>query len=566
MTLPSAPVPVASEVTRPTGSSEVDEVGELFRSLVKAVRAHQLYLPNNPMYAKALETVRTAFQQVWAITPELQLVVTETDLRMGETSVFHDGERSPDSLPWLLYKDGVREIVFRPGFEEDELVGLLAIIKRLRVASPDEDDLLSMLWEQDFGYLRYRFVDLALEAVQPLTAEPPVGTHQISVAQTEPDETAPRAGVVSLEDFDATLYFLDDAEIAYLRGEVRDEYERDLPTNVTGVILDIFEAQEADDVRAEICSLLDTLLVHFLAAGHFRAAARLLLESATTAKRAKGVNEASRIALTALPERLSAPESLRQLLESLDDAADLPPETELAELFEQLRPRALETVFGSLNKIQSPRVRSMLEAAAERLAGQNTAELVRLIGSRDPDVALEAMRRAAALKTAAAVAPLGKALAEPDPKLRLAAVQALTEIASAGALQQLERGVEDSDREVRIATIKALGAKAYRLALPRVRAAVEGRVAREADLTERMAFFETFGVLAGDAGVQHLDEILNGKGLFGRRADPELRACAAMALGRIATVRAMESARRAANDKELLVRNAVAKALRGAST
>ena len=62
--------------------------------------------------------------------------------------------------------------------------------------------------------------------------------------------------------------------------------------------------------------------------------------------------------------------------------------------------------------------------------------------------------------------------------------------------------------------------------------AVKGKAIRDADLREKMAFFEGYGALCGDAGIPHLDNILNGKGFLGRREDPEIRACAAMALGR----------------------------------
>jgi HEAT repeat protein len=62
-----------------------------------------------------------------------------------------------------------------------------------------------------------------------------------------------------------------------------------------------------------------------------------------------------------------------------------------------------------------------------------------------------------------------------------------------------------------------------------------------------------------------LDGLLNRKGFFSKAGDSELRACAARALGRVATNAALESLRRAASDKDVLVRNAVARALRGGS-
>ena len=164
---------------------------------------------------------------------------------------------------------------------------------------------------------------------------------------------------------------------------------------------------------------------------------------------------------------------------------------------------------------------------------------------------------------AAAVPALARLMTQPDNDVRLAAVQALAEIGTPGALQQLERCIDDTSREVRVATARAFAARVHRPALPKIEGAIKGKRLADADLTERMALFEAFGAMCGDAGVTLLDGLLNNKGFFGKREDPELRACAAMALGRVGTPNAIGSLRRAAADKEILVRNAVNRALRG---
>ena len=86
---------------------------------------------------------------------------------------------------------------------------------------------------------------------------------------------------------------------------------------------------------------------------------------------------------------------------------------------------------------------------------------------------------------------------------------------------------------------------------------------RQADLTEKMAFFEAYGSMVGEPGVDMLDGILNSGGFLKKKDDPETRACAAMALGRIGSQAARSSLQRAMQDKEPLVKNAVARALRG---
>ena len=545
----------------------VSIVEELLRLLVKAVRAHQLYMHNNPTYIKAIELLAGGFNQVWAHTDEIAFTFTETEFRWHERAVLHEASKSADSLPWLFFKDGIREVKILRGFETEELTKLLDVIQRGRKATQEDDDLLTMLWEQDFVYLRYRFVDLAMEGAPPLSDSVPAemrSAPQAEAAQMQESVVSEtRAGVVNLEDFDTTLYFLDDRELDYLKSEVSKEYSRDLRPSVLAVLLDIFEAQWDVTVRDEICGILDSFILHLLSAGQFRSVAYLLREVAVTLGRVKELKPEQRAKLESLPTRLSAPEALSQLLQSLEEAVDLPPQADLSELFEQLRPTALATIFGGLAKLQHPMLRPLLENAAARLAGQNTAELVKLIASKNPAVSGEAIRRSGGLKTAAAVAPLSQVMTDGDQPRRILAVQALKDIASPGALQVLERAVDDPDRDVRVAALRALGAKAYKPALPRIDAAVKGKRAREVDLTEKMALFEAYGSLVGDAGTGVLDEMLNGKGFLGKREDSELRACAAMALGKIGGHKATAALRKAQNEKDVVVRNAINKALRG---
>jgi hypothetical protein len=581
VTSPSA-APPPRELEHAQLAVDLPLIQELLRLFGKAARAHQLYLPNNPVYKSAQDALRAGFLPIWEQTDELVLSFTENEVRYGGETALEERSKGSDSLPWIFFKDGVRELRFLRGFDAEELAKLLDILQRVRKASPDEDDLLTLLWQGDFTFLRYRYVDMTVDPTVPLAEGGEALTEGDELSEgggrtgrridpatyagggdDEPEET--RAGVVSMSDFDATLYFLDEKEIEYLQTEVRREYETDLRQNVVAMLLDILEQQPDATIREEVADVLDNFMLHMLSAGQFRNVAYLLREAQVASQRAAELQPPVRDRLTQLPSRLSAPDALSQMLQSIDESAEPPTVTELEDLFEQLRPAALETVFEWLGRLQTPRVRPLLEQAAARLASQNTGELVKLIGSSLRAVALEATRRAGAVKTPAAVAPLAKLLAHGDVELRTAAIQALSEIGTPGAMQALERGVEDADREVRIATVRAIQTRAYRAGLPKLEAAVHGRAIRSADLSEKMALFEAYGSMCGDAGVAALDATLNGKSMFGRREEPEIRACAAMALGRVGTPAAHEALQRAATEKDVVVRNAVSRALRGAS-
>ena len=565
MTLPTA-TPPAGE----TGSQEFpfapSLVEEMLRLFVKAVRAHQLYLPNNPVYQGALNALRGSFVPIWQHTDDLELRFGDTDVIWHGKSVLVESTKSADSLPWTFFKDGVRAIQLAPGFEREELGKLLDILQRLRKAAPDEDDLLTMLWQTDFAHLRYRYVDLGAEPAPLLGdgGEPPQKPEagQIHASAHAAAETT--NSVVNMQDFDATLYFLDDKELDYLRRELQREYDSDLRANVVAILLDIYETQTAAPIRAEIADIIENLIPLMLAAGQLRAVAFLLAEAQSASIRAPEISPDQKQRLGRLAERLSAPDALGQLLQALEESADLPPQHELTDLFAQLRPVALGTIFAWLPRVQNAKVRPLVEQAADRLAAAHTADLVKLILSKDQTVAVEAIRRAGAMKTQAAAAPLAKVLVEGDVPLRQQAVKALTDIGSPGALQALEKSIEDRDRDVRVAAVRTLGAKAYKGVFSRLESAVKGKAVRGADLTEKMAYFEAYGAMCGDGGVTFLDNLLNGKGMFGKREDSELRACAAIALGRVGTRRAQESLRKAADEKDIVVRNAVTRALRGA--
>ncbi len=538
---------------------------ELVRRLAKTLRTRTLYLPNNPVYRGAIDGLRDILKSVWAEADQVTLSVTESEIRW-EGRVIATEQSRQEGLPWLLFKDGVRELTLLPGVEGGELEQLLDILVRARKAAPEEDDLLTLLWEQEFLFLRYRFVDLSLDA---LCIEAPEQhaeeTRNVGNPRDIATEESPNPNIVSMDDLDASIYFLEEHEIDYLRSEVATEERTRQHMPAIAALLDVFETRQEPDVRLEIASAVEALVPQLLSMSEYGAAAYLLRESREAVNRATNVADEVREVMSRIPARLSSPDVLPQLIRSLDESDTIPPQEDLGALFAELRGETLALILGAIPQTQTPRLKGALEAAGARLAAVNTAELVRLILAPSKVIALQAIRRAGDLATPAAVGPLGKILAANDVELRQAAAQSLASIGSPGAIRTIEPAMEDEDREVRITALRAVGARQHRAALPQIDAAIRGRAARAADLTEKMAWFEAYAALAGTDGIEVLGNLLEpGGGFFSRRADPEVRACAAMALGRIGTEAALARLRAAVSEKDVLVRSSINKALRGA--
>ena len=92
--------------------------------LLKTFSALQLYSPNNQIYLQAIDNMRGAFKLVWQQFDELEFEVAETTLTWDDKVVLTQ-EDKVDSIPWTLFKDGVRSFSMSPSIEEREMLAFL---------------------------------------------------------------------------------------------------------------------------------------------------------------------------------------------------------------------------------------------------------------------------------------------------------------------------------------------------------------------------------------------------------------------------------------------------------
>ncbi|MEO7477506.1 MAG: HEAT repeat domain-containing protein [Gemmatimonadales bacterium] len=554
----------------PTDILPASQVTELLTGLVKALRAYHMYLPNNPIYQRASDNLRIAFQPVWAMLDELVLTVAETDFIWEEQVVYHHLTKS-ESIAWGLFKDGMRSLTIRRGAEVEELPRFLEVINRARFLPTDAgDDLLTLLWEEEFEFIQYNFIEFLSDgggATPEQTGTYTRGAEHEQAARDRraaaAEEAPPRPkGVVDLEDFDSTLYFLDEKEIHEVAAAVEAEYTRDVRASALGILFDLFELESDASIRSEILGILEALFPNFLNARDFRTAAMVLRESRVLGQRVPGLQPQHVTQLDGFVGKLSEPAIVSQLVQSIDEAPALAGEATVAEVLRELRATSLEPILTWIPRLSSAALRTLLEQGADRLAQAHPAEVRRILRSPDSEALAAVVALCGRLQLAQTVPGLGETIAHRDPAVRLASVHALAQLGTPAALGFVEKSLEDEDRAVRLAAVRVVGGRGYKGAQRRVEAVVLGKPVKDMDLTEKMAFFEAYGSIAGAAGLKSLGALLQSRGLLRMKASSETRACAAIAIGRIGTAEARALLQQAADDKDLVVRNAVSRALR----
>jgi HEAT repeat protein len=545
-----------------------EEVGELaqeikdfFISFVKTVRASQLYVQGNPLLHRFVADLNARLARLWGSMESLNFTIYENEIHWHGHPVYKGRPGAHENLAFQLYKDGIRRIQFNPGVEEEELQRFIDILRLGRTLQGDEEDLLTLMWNADFTYLRYEYVDV-------LGDEPPLPAGGVPDTETtgelpvipELELSADVQPPTLREDFEPSLYFLDEGDIAHLQQELLKEWGRPIKRDVMLAVLDQYEMGDAER-RAEIMKILRQMLPRVLAEGEFADAAFIVSELKAIAEKRNEPEVSEEV--DEVVSELSEPIVLYQLVRVLEDGSIDPKSQELATLLDALKPQAIEVLIQALPTVTRPAAREQLVATLDRLASMNPQLMASLVKSDDPRVAAETARIAARLKMAGTAEAIAGLLRRPSVEVRLAAVESLVSLRTSTAGGALLKALDDSSRDVRVAAARGLGKLKYRPAARSLEERVRGKELSKRDLTEQLAFFEAYALTAGEEAVGLLAQLLNGRRFLWKKQPSRVRACAARALGLLSGSEAHAALAVAEGDKDAMVASAVHQALRG---
>ena len=531
----------------------------------KCLRAITLYSPTHPIYFRTVEELKSSFGPIWEEFGSVTLGVRDDGFAWGPEIVFPE-EHTPDSISWALFKEGIRSLSFSRGVEEDEIVRLLDVIHASRSLDADsEDDILTLLWGQYFEHLRYYVVDVEgddVDTIEQDVSSEPLPSTEVTQGRME-EEVADlqwTEGLVDFDDFDPSLYFLDDDEIDYLKNEIATEYTQNIRVNAVSMFLDILELHSDRDVRNETCELLKALFPHLLGIGDYGAIAYLLREVRVVLGRSTDLQAEHRRALTHLASQLSDTDVIVQVLQGLDEAEVQPTLEELCEFFAELEPEALLVVLRQIPRLTNEAATGLLRRAVEQQATRSPTVIKEALSSKDPKIILLGLRCVQGRGPQSVLGELQRLSNHEDSAIRRAVVGALAALEMPEALREMEALLSDPDGEVRVVAVHALSGCGDASTRSLLESMVLGKALHDKNNTERLAFFEAYGALSGEAAIARLGSLLR-RGLIRRRGDSETRACVVRVLGQIGGPAAEALLTRALKDKDFSVRRAAKRGL-----
>lgn len=531
-----------------------EQIEEFVSALLKELKARQSYVPGNPLIERFHRAVREQALQLWDVIPHLTVQIDEGRLLWKGRPVY-ERPVGHGNFAFMFFRDGLRTLAFLPGCESSELREFLEIVARMRQGRAA--DLMATLWHRDFSLIRMEYVDVSEDDVADL----PVTDRNAGEGEQLPTgelEKVVEAGPVAPRHEHAFGELrLTEADRQYLQREMDLEVNRPLAHDVTLALLDQFEMRDQER-RRQVVDILRELLPRLLREPDFTTAALIVNELQLLANKT-GERDTQELVASLLRDMS---EAMAELVSVADGSEHGPEEAEIEALLGALQAEAIPTLVRALPAISDPVLRTQVEEALDRLILRFPLHVTRLLKAEDPMLSAEAAGIVSRLGLPGAVEGLVEASRRPEAIARRAAVEALGHVDSEEASRAIVAALDDSDPAVRVAAVTAATLRDGPEVEEAIRRAVGARGFASRDAGERMAFLKGLVALSGDAAVEALAELLNGRRWWFIRHAPSLRASAARALAIVGTPEAVEALQEAREDRTASVAHAVRVSLR----
>lgn len=245
-------------------SPRVTAIRELLRLLVKAQKADRLYEGKNAVSQRLGSELFERFTSFLDSHGDVHLVVHEFQLLSDEAVVYTSEDRN-DSLAFLLYRDGIRRLSFHPGLDPNELAAFLNCLNRVAQLTNDQDDLVTLFWEQEFHAIRY----FAIEELSTADSYPRL-EDQLASGESGSDTGGASAERVTLDleqpvtTIPVEACRLTDEEIEALQQELASEERITYQHLVTELAIELTvlegEPEERDEIRSQMVGIAKRLI------------------------------------------------------------------------------------------------------------------------------------------------------------------------------------------------------------------------------------------------------------------------------------------------------------------
>jgi len=517
----------------------------LLRDMLKLIKVLALYPADNPLPAKMRRSLCSRFTEIVNDSGGLAFSIQPDRIFFNKEEVFSD-KGSEERLAGLFFDAGVIQLNFMAGLSDEEINTFFSLLKKFMNDTSPDRDLVSLLWQEQLSYVKYRTVDdLALDEqqtdmmIREICSDYDkedsdswgIDLNEISLDDSDDDqsesslpasvtEDAKQAGLSlepaatdsqTIENLLSSNYTPVEEEQKQINRLLAENKDFDPSRSVTGTLLEVLDNWNDLKPFTETVSICEKVLDQILGQGEFAAAADFVhsLQARRQNLPENKANYAER--LTAFLRRAGDQERIRRLTEIINtqETAD----TDAVELYmEALGWESLPHITGMLGNLVSKKARLTICDYLARRGVDHLSIIANGIHDKRWYVVRNTVMILGRIGGERVIDYFAKTAGHGDERVRTETFRALESIKSERAVDLLTRFLSDEDPTLRQSALTTLGRIGGRRPFDAVGEVIRSQPFSRYSLEEQEQYLIVFSHLGGSEVTEFLDSIISSMG------------------------------------------------------
>lgn len=489
-------------------SEKYREARELFLWLVKTIKSYRIYALNNPILTKFIDQLHHKLRSYTKKHGSFRFSIDEFRF-IFDGEVIYENEDMTESLPFLMHRNGLRELWFDSGLSHKELTDFLRTFRSYEILKDSQEDLVTLLWDKEFSSIHFWATDDFLWA--PI--EIPEKMKNILEKMEMP------IGEQENPEFETPLprWFFQSGELDEVKEAIPREIEQVDYINLLMTLVEVISHSGKDCKEFELVfDFFKKVLDRLLHLQDFKNLIKILsFTKILISDRRLDSNEMGFI--QKVTDYLGEAQSIERLIASLARFKNFNHE-QFQKYLCLLSKNAIVPLCEAWLKMESVEGKMAISNALVELGKENIPALGKFLGDERPLLVLNVINILGKIGKDECIPHIARVKGHGDSKVRNEGLHVLSMFNHQEAKALLPSYLDDSQMQIRINASKILAKKLGTDALYYLGPLILSKEFDNRELKERKAYLESLGKVQVADSVRILEEILYRK-IFSKRSE-----------------------------------------------
>jgi HEAT repeat protein len=563
----------AAMAAKPTIDPELGSVAQLLKSLDRASKNVRTFGHQNSVAKRFFDQFYTELINHVERYNALTFIIQREGLFFKDTCVYNSqaGESS-ENFAFKLYSDGIRELTFHQGIEQDDVLFFFdALWNTSGNDGNEDDDIVTRLWSRNLPTVSIVTADEVMklsevdDVLTPQGKAPDEGSlreildeaNAKNVKEGKGDQQRKAKVSTNVMGYEVT-----DTEIASMARDIAEESGRDSILYLLDILTAVLSSERSPALLDKLFDIYEGILCSLFKGGHWRVVEYVLgLLSEAEAVR-PDLTEAHKNKLRGMFDQLGSHELIALMQHYLNTTEKARTEG-LENVLLMMKPSALPALCALLGDLEHPAHQGVIANALVELAKETPDVLVRHLTDRRPAFVRNLLSIITRWNNPKLADSVEKILRYPDPLIRREVIRTLAGLRPSGSAAKLIPLLNDADEAVRLATLKPLLSGHYTATFALWEPIVNADNFNDREPAEKRNIFHAIRVTTRDDAVPYWTALLTEWGWTNRKKREDLALLAVDALGKLGTAAALAALDMGTKKGTAAVKQACAAAIAG---